>query len=471
MSIRDIIVTLIVFGSLPFILRQPHIGVLMWSWLSYMNPHRLCWGFAYDLPFAQIVAITLLIALLLSKEPKRVPVTPLTVIWWVFLAWMCITTAFAFDVTATTQLDKVLKIQVVTFLTIMLMGQKQRLLQLIWVIVLSLGFYGVKGGLFTLVTAGHFHVWGPPHSFIEDNNALAAALLMVLPLMYYLRSLVENGWAKRGLAAAMVLCAFSIIGSQSRGALLGAGAMALFLVFKAGKRFQTAVAVAIVAATLLLFAPRSWYARMDTIDAYHQDASAMGRINAWWYSFNLANHRITGGGFESWNPETFARYAPNPTDVHVAHSIYFGVLADHGWPGLILFVSILALGWRTANWTVKNAKPFGDLDWLIGLNKMVQVSLVAYCTAGAFLSLSYFDLPWHLIAIVVLGKEITNQRLNQAPVQPSHTTLRNSASDLRRSGRSAVSNAVSSTRAAQSRAEGAPHQAGLLDSEHHRVRR
>ena len=45
---RDIIVTLAVFGLLPLILRRPWLGVLAWSWLGFMNPHRLTWGFAYD---------------------------------------------------------------------------------------------------------------------------------------------------------------------------------------------------------------------------------------------------------------------------------------------------------------------------------------------------------------------------------------------------------------------------------------
>ena len=51
-AMRDILVTLTIFGSIPFILVQPHIGVLVWSWISYMNPHRYTWGFAFDFRFA-----------------------------------------------------------------------------------------------------------------------------------------------------------------------------------------------------------------------------------------------------------------------------------------------------------------------------------------------------------------------------------------------------------------------------------
>ena len=54
---RDIIVTLMVFGTIPFILRNPWYGVLAWSWLSYQNPHKLAWGFANNMPFAQTFAL------------------------------------------------------------------------------------------------------------------------------------------------------------------------------------------------------------------------------------------------------------------------------------------------------------------------------------------------------------------------------------------------------------------------------
>ena len=51
MSLRDLFVFAAVFGTLPFVLRKPYIGIYLWSWLGYMNPHRLAWGLAYDFPF------------------------------------------------------------------------------------------------------------------------------------------------------------------------------------------------------------------------------------------------------------------------------------------------------------------------------------------------------------------------------------------------------------------------------------
>lgn len=408
---RDIIVTLIVFGTLPYILRRPYIGILVWSWLSYMNPHRLTWGFAYDMPFAQIVAITLLVSLLISKETKMVPVNAITIIWIIFIIWMGITTLFAyFPVDAMEQYKKVLKIQFVVFLTMMVMTDMERIKKIIWIIVLSIGYYSVKGGLFTILKGGTQRVWGPTGSFIEDNNALAVAVLMIIPFIFYLYQIQSRRWVKLGLLIAGLLSFVSALGSQSRGAFLACAAVGLFFWLKSQKKVFIGICITFITFVLLSFMSESWQKRMETMQNYQEDSSAMGRINAWYYAFNAANDNLFGVGFESWNFSTFALYAPNPIDVHAAHSIYFSVLADHGWIGLFFFMLILFLTWRLLSKIIKSTKNQESLREINLLARMMQVSFIAYLVGGAFLSLSYFDLPWHLVSFVVLLNEIVKKQ-------------------------------------------------------------
>src|SRR5215831_5336737 len=140
---RDAIVTLIVFGSVPVILFRPWVGVLVFSWLSYMNPHRLAWGFAHDLPFAQVVALTTVCGMVFSREKKSLPNHWLTWVWILFLVWMCITTILALDTKAAEpQWEKVMKIQVFALITIALIRDQKQLHLFLWVIVVSLGFFG-----------------------------------------------------------------------------------------------------------------------------------------------------------------------------------------------------------------------------------------------------------------------------------------------------------------------------------------
>lgn len=142
---------------------------------------------------------------------------------------------------------------------------------------------------------------------------------------------------------------------------------------------------------------------MSTIAEYEQDGSAMGRINAWWLAFNIANSRITGAGYEAYSAELFAAFAPNPLDIHVAHSIYFSVLGEHGYIGLVLFLLLWLTTLGVARRLRAETRNVEELKWLFNLAGMCQVSLVGYAVGGAFLSLAYFDLPFNIMVMLVAG--------------------------------------------------------------------
>ncbi|MAZ90113.1 MAG: putative O-glycosylation ligase, exosortase A system-associated [Cellvibrionaceae bacterium] len=398
---RDLFVTAVILGSIPYIIKRPWIGVLMWSWISYMNPHRLTWGFAFDMPFAQIIAIVLVLAIVMDKSKKSIPTDTTVMIWGMFLFWITVTSIFAmFPSSAWVLYGKVMKIQFVTFLTMLLITDQKKINYLIWIIVLSIGFFSVKGGVFTLVSGGGYRVWGPPGGYIEENNSLAMATLMIVPLMVYLFQITpsEKKWLRYGIAGAIVLSLLSALGSQSRGALLAALSVSGYFWLVSSRKLITGPLLVFLVILGISFMPDSWHARMETIQHYEQDESAMGRINAWQYAINVASDRFTGGGMQSWKLESFLIYAPNPEFVHAAHSIYFSILGDHGWPGLLLFLLIIFMSWMNLNWVIGHCPETDSAK----LAKMIKVSLVAYCTGGAFLSLAYFDLPWHLYAIAVL---------------------------------------------------------------------
>jgi probable O-glycosylation ligase (exosortase A-associated) len=418
---RDILVTLLVFGSLPLILKRPYWGVLVWCWLSYMNPHRLTWGFAYEMPFAQIVAITLVISLIINLEIKKIPVDGMVVIWLFFIIWMTVTTVLAiYQDSAFEYYMRVLKIQIFTFITIMVMNDLKRIHMLIWAICLSIGYFSIKGGVFTLVTGGGYTVWGPPDTFIGENNALALATLMVVPLMYYLYVTTENKWIKRGLMAAILLSIISALGSQSRGALLAVVVLTMYFWWLSKSKIFSGIAIVFLAVLALMFMPESWQERMNTIQNYQEDESAMSRLAAWEYSVNLANSRITGGGFNSFSLDTYMIYYGAVPVAFVAHSIYFSVLAAHGWPGLLLFLLIIWLVWRKLHWVQKNTEDKPELKSYNVMVRMLKLSVIVYLSGGAFLSLAYFDLPWHIFSIALL---VRHQVAGLLKEKSEHTSI------------------------------------------------
>lgn len=401
---RDLALATFIFALLPFVLKRPFWGILMLAWLGYMNPHRLCYSFMFSMPIVYIVTIVTLVGMLASKEIKRIVWSRETIVLAMLVAWMGVTTsqAFYFDL-AYDQYVKVIKIQILTFMTLMMLTSKERVHLFVWVMVLSLGLYGVKGGIFTIMNGGAYRVQGPAGSFIDGNNELALALAMTIPLMRYLQ-LQEKRFALRVLLTAMMLLsAIAAIGSQSRGALVAMALMGTIFWVKGRHKVRSAALIAVTVATIGSIMPEQWYERMGTIQTYDQDASAIGRINAWWTAWNVAVRRpLIGGGFVMFQAPTFAEYAPDPDDVHDVHSIYFEMLGEHGFIGFFLFLLLLVLTWLKCSRIVRLAKGHEGLKWASDLAAMVQVSFVGYLSAGAFLGLAYFDYVYHLIAVVVV---------------------------------------------------------------------
>jgi probable O-glycosylation ligase (exosortase A-associated) len=406
---RDIALTLIFFGFITFVFSRPYVGIYIWTWLGLMNPHRLTYGFAFAFPFAQIVAIVTLVSLLASKEPKRIPWTRETVLLMFFTLWMLFTTFFAFypDL-AWEQWSKVWKIMLMIYVTLMLIDTRQKLDWLVWVIVLSLGLYGVKGGVFTILTGGAHHVQGPLGSFISGNNEMAMALIIVIPLMRYLQLQAVHHWVRHGMSVSMFFTGVAVIGSQSRGALVGVVAMSTFLALKSRNKIFTIVPILIIVGAVGYIMPQEWYDRMSTItdDVEEQDSSVQGRFDAWRTAVNLAKARVTGGGFETFQPGIYYLYSDNvekltSTD---AHSIYFEVIAEHGFIGFALFMLLAWFTWNTGNRIRKLAGRNQETRWSTDLASMLQVSLIGYAVSGAFLGLAYFDLYYNLIAMMVICK-------------------------------------------------------------------
>ncbi len=409
---RDLLVSTIIIGSLPVCFSRPWIGILMWSWIGYMNPHRLTSGFAYGMPFAQMVAIATLGGLFFTKDRYQLPriaeVYLLMALWAVFF----LSTLFAFyPEDAWNHFFKVSKILLMTFVALILFQDRMKLKALLWVIALSIGFFGLKGGIWAVMTGGQNQVLGPPDSFIEGNTEIGLALNMVLPVLLFLRRGENRQWLRHLLLAMFLFSIIAILITYSRGALIGLASVVILLLLKARKFrivFFLTVGIAIAFFTL----PQKWFSRMETIKTYEEDRSAMGRIIAWQLSYRLALDRpLLGYGFRPFTEENYRNYMPEvvldqdrSTD---AHNIFFQVLAEHGFTGLALYAGLILFTMVSLRQSIRWSRGDPSMERILDLAQMVEVSMVGFIVSGFFLSLSYFDLFYHFVAVVIIIKQLT----------------------------------------------------------------
>lgn len=424
---RDLLVLLLFSYGAIKALKNPYYGALLWVWIGVMNPHRLGWGFAYSMPFALLaVAITATSMFAHSKEVRWPSGGPITVLI-LMVFWMGLTTALAIHPAESASVYvEVLKVMLMVVVTASVVRTREQILGVIGVLVISIGYFGAKGGIFTLTTGGGQRVWGPTASPIEGNNELAVALIVTIPLIYYLILQADTvlrlpvfkplskKWFKRGLVVLICLSVFAALGSQSRGALLAISAMSTVFWWRSKSKLTIGLVLLLLAPAAIMFMPDEWTSRMNTIKTYEEDESAMGRINAWTMAFNIANSRLFGAGFVTDSSFVYQMYAPNPNFVIVAHSIYFQILGQHGYIGLFLYLLFWLLTYRTAGRLMLLGKKDPGLEWVVQMGAMFKVSLIGFAVGGAFLSLAYWDMPYYLMVILVTTELWARRYLSEA---------------------------------------------------------
>jgi probable O-glycosylation ligase (exosortase A-associated) len=278
-------------------------------------------------------------------------------------------------------------------------------------VVISIGFYGVKGGGWVLLTGGGSEVQGPDSTGLTDRNHMALALVMTLPLINYLRQQSENVWVRRALLAAAALHVFAIVGTYSRGGLLALAATLGMMFIRARGKLWMLLFAMLAAPAAFYFMPETWWERMASIQDYQEDVSAQSRLDIWRVCLQIGLSSIFGGGFLA-NAYSNIVWQYDPTVApRAAHSIFMEVLAEQGVIGLAIWSAMMVVGVLNARWLVRAARARPNLAWASDLGRMSQASLVGYFVAGAFLSLGYWIQELLLLVILCGARRLVTAEL------------------------------------------------------------
>ena len=412
---RDLIFVVMMTALVPVALVRPFVGVLLFSWVSFMNPQQLNWGMSSGIPWAMIVGVATIIGCISKGEFKRLTANAVTVPIALFLVCITLTSTVALAPSDLVWAKWETTFKAFAFLLVAaaLVTNKVRIHALLWIMVISLGYFGIRGGIFVMMTAGNYRVWGPPNTMISDNNQIAVALLVSLPLMNYLRMHAAHRIVRVVLAIAMGLTLVAVLGSYSRGALVGVAAVALFLWWNGKTKMVSGVVMAVVLWAALSFMPAGWTDRMSTIKDYQTDTSTEGRFDMWQTSTIMAVSRpLTGGGFMApYRQDLVTRYNPGTT-ARAVHSIYFEVIGEHGLPTFLVWLAITFGGIGFTIRIIRATRRIPELEWCRDLAKMTQVAIIAYLVPGALLSLSYWDFYFTILIVIAATDQYVRAELH-----------------------------------------------------------
>jgi len=420
---RDYLVIGIVLASLPVGVANPYYGLLVYSWIGYMKPHMLAWSFAHTFPVGKLSAGSTLLGAFLRHDWDLTPLKSRENILMVLLfLTFCISTAFAiYPEEAWGKLQDVSKVVLMALLTTVLLTDQKRIRYLLLVIAFSLGFYGFKAGLFSVLTGGQYMVWGPEGSVIGANNNIGLAFNMALPVFWYMAQ-QERGLLRRLLQATFFLTIPAIMFTYSRASALTMPIVVIAILFKGGQRVTLLVVILIAALVAVPLIPAKWWDRQETTVNYEADYSAMSRLDNWIFLWRMAKDRpLTGGGFEFSSWDSFMEYAPDflvkygkPFNTH---NVYLSILAAHGFLAFFFFMAMIGFTLLSCRQMKIAVRGRPDLKWISNYSTMIELSFLGWGINGVFVNMEYFDLVYQWVGIVCAMKVICNRALSEVEIE------------------------------------------------------
>jgi len=427
-GLRGIVLMVFFAGSLPVTFVRPFYGILLWTIVAFLNPQSFMWGGAATLPWALAVAIPTIAGAVIFTHGRYRLATREVAILIAFWIWITITTVVSMHSSmfmhhAADTWDRwtfVSKVLLMVLLTIAVVDSFERLRILVLVIAGCFGFFVAKTLPFLLLTSGQFRVFGPENSMVADNNDFGLALNMTLPMFFFLARTESKPWVRYLFMGLFVATIPAIFFTYSRGALLGLVAVLGLMILQVRQRVLLIGVLILGSVVALAFAPGEWKHRMDPTRSDQVDDSAKGRLNAWSFAWRLASdYPITGGGFATFTVPLFMVYAPKALDIHGPHSVYFQLLAEHGFIGLGLYLTMVVLAFRGAGQLIRHAR-FYDDPILASYANMLRFSMLGFVISGTFLGRAYFDYFFTIVACLFILQNVVREEVPEDEPEP-HT--------------------------------------------------
>ena len=261
-------------------------------------------------------------------------------------------------------------------------------------------------------------------SFLGDENDVALAMILILPLAFYLFGQARSLPKRVFWGVGSVLILFTIIFTFSRGGFLGLGAMTLYWVITSKNKVKAISAFVLAGALVMAVAPSEYWTRMETIKDTDQ-GTALERRNSWAGArrmfYDSPIWGVGGNNFAVLHSDYAIEYSEEKRPTRwgrVSHSMYFDLLAEFGLLGVLLIGSILWLNFRDLR-RIISMSDSGYCSASMGMLAMsLRLSWVGFLVPAAFLSVLSYPHLYYLTALTVVARDLASADEGAVTIEP-----------------------------------------------------
>jgi probable O-glycosylation ligase (exosortase A-associated) len=384
---------------------------LGYVWVDTFQPQQVAFILLNQFPVAMIMGLAALGSYLLMDRRSAPPITLFTVMVVAMTVWVTCTTLWAqVPDAAWEKWDWAFKTLGFSAFIPFVIRSRVQIEAFVQTYVFSLAANFIPFGLKVLISGGGYGMnlgLQAGNSGLSEGGLLSTSCLMAVPLAIFLSAhstlvprlkvLSLAYWGVAGLAIT------TAIGTYERSALLGLGVLGAYMWVRTRHKFGFGVVVALVACILVYNSSSAWNSRISTVGTYQSDNSAFVRILVWRWTLGFVATHPFGGGFATYIIDHIEVPAEGPSEAHVEfgrafHSIYFEVLGEHGYPGIILFLMTAVGMVLKLRGLARTARPYPELQWVVGLSDALQSGIVVFLACGAFVGIAFQPMFWYFIA-------------------------------------------------------------------------
>ena len=393
----------------------PFVMTLGYIWVDTFQPQAVAYFILNELPVAFIMGAAAVVTYALLDRRSPPPLMIPSACQVMLALWMTATLLWAeLPDRAYVKWDWAFKTMAFAAFVPLVIRSRVQIEAFAQTYVFSLAANFVPFGLKVLLSGGGYGQnlgLQAGNGGLAEGGLLSTVCLMAVPITLYLGKhgqliprLPMMTLAYGGVA---ILAVVTAIGTYERSALVGLVVLGIYMFVRSRRKFMFGMLACVVAAAIVVLAAKSWDARVSTIGDYSSDSSAMTRIMMWQWTLGFSMTHPFGGGFDAYGTSTIVMPADaaNPggwiQNGRAYHSIYFEVLGDLGWPGLLMF--LLAVGWSLFSLIrlSRKCRKVPNLLWVADMSDAVQSGMLVFLSAGAFVGIAFQPPIWYFVAMGV----------------------------------------------------------------------
>lgn len=392
----------------------PFVATLGYVWVDTFRPQEVAYIVLNQIPVAMLmggIAIGGYLAMDRRSPPRMSKQTALQI---ALLVWINLTMIWAqVPSAAWDKWDWAFKtLAFATFIPLVIRSRVQ-IEAFAQTYVFSLAANFVPFGLKTLISGGGY---GSNLGLAQGNTGLAeggllsTVCLMAVPLALYLAKHSQLIPRLRFMPLAYwfvaALAVVTAIGTYERSAIVGLVVLGIYLWTRSRHKVGFGIVAGIVVCLLVYSTSSAWNERVSTIGNYEKENSAYTRVMVWKWTVEFTATHPFGGGFQTYLIDHIELPAMGGQPAseqfgRAFHSIYFEMLGEQGYPGLIIFLLITGITFIQLRRLAKRARVYPELEWVAGLSDALQSGLAVFMTSGAFVGIAFQPMYWYFIAMSI----------------------------------------------------------------------